>query len=103
MVTQQDRADIGALAKLLVGHSQGQQEDLAAVQALFTRAGILPATSKKLLERTIENPQVYLIRLLALQFLFEKTNAPEFPSEKRASLSRAPNRRRIVAAAFRFR
>jgi SAM-dependent methyltransferase len=84
VASQQDRADIGSLAKLFVGSSQGEQEDLAAVQALFTRAGIIPATSKKLLERSIENPQVNLIRLIALQFYFEKISALD--SQARSAL-----------------
>ncbi len=82
VVSHQDRPDICSLAKLFVGQSRGEQEDLAAVQALFTRAGLIPAIGKKLLDRTIENPQVYLIRLLALQFQFEKTTAPDSPARK---------------------
>lgn len=72
MASQQDRPDIASLAKLFVGHSHGEQEDLGAIRALFTRAGLVPPLIKKLLERSIENPQVYLIRLLALQLYFEK-------------------------------
>jgi hypothetical protein len=62
VTSQLDRPDIGSLANLFVGQSRGEQEDLAAVQALFTRAGIIPAIGKKLLDRTIENPQVYLAK-----------------------------------------
>ncbi len=82
MTSQPDRPDIGSLAKLFVGHSRGEKEDLAAVKTLFTRAGVPPAIGKKLLERSIENPQVYLIRLLALQFQFESTNAPNSKARK---------------------
>jgi SAM-dependent methyltransferase len=82
VTSQLDRPDIGSLANLFVGQSRGEQEDLAAVQALFTRAGIIPAIGKKLLDRTIENPQVYLIRLLALQFQFEKSNGRDSQARK---------------------
>jgi hypothetical protein len=47
VTSQLDRPDIGSLANLFVGQSRGEQEDLAAVQALFTRAGIIPARVKR--------------------------------------------------------
>jgi SAM-dependent methyltransferase len=72
---EKDKADLGALAKLFAGQSAGEQEDLEAVRELFVKCGLPPHLSRKLLERSIENPQIYLIRLLALRIYFDKASA----------------------------
>jgi len=74
VTSETNGADIGALAKLSAGRSAGEQEDLEAIRGLFVKAGLPPYLSRKLLERSIENPQTYLIRLLALRLYFDKAS-----------------------------
>lgn len=71
----QTPVDIARMAKLFGKPGDRPSDDPLTVTAFLSRTGLNLALIERLLSGAIENPQLYLIRLAALQLYLEKANA----------------------------